>query len=98
MKNFFENNIFRNPDGWAKTGVGTSLRYRTMQICTIIYGILLILMFIEVSRPLHWIHYLGISIVIAVIVVEFPLCYLRALRHLYLKNKEKEKQSTNHRT
>jgi len=59
--------LFNDPLHWAEKAVGTNLRFYFMLICQILGGICLF-----VDR--------GNFILITVIVVIFPFCYLFALR------------------
>ncbi len=89
MKRFFKNDIFRNPEGWTYNCVGTLLRYRLSQIGTVGFGVALFEVYVLGSRDLPWSHYLWIAMLTALLTIQLPLCYLRALRHLYMKNQEK---------
>ena len=90
MKALLRNNIFTNPGGWAKNAVGTPWSYRIIQAATVFSSIALFVMFTLVSRPLPWIQYLSFGIPIAAFTLVFPLCYLRALRCLYLEKRREE--------
>jgi hypothetical protein len=90
MKALLRNNIFTNPGGWAQKVVGTPWSYRFTQAATIFFSIALFVLFMLVSRPLPWTKHLGVGFSIAVVTLVFPLCYLRALRCLYLRNRRKE--------
>ena len=94
MHKFYRNNIFTNPIGWAKSIVGKTWIYRLLQGSTICYGIIFFLIFyilldnfIDSSILPRWFYMkiiiLGYLIFLTVTIV--PLCYLRALRHLYLR-------------
>ncbi len=90
MKKIFKNNIFTNPEGWAGIVVGTNLRYRLVQIWTIFMGIVLFTLSCIVSNRRGLRIYLEVFVLIGVVAVEMPLLYLKALRHLYLKNKQSQ--------
>jgi len=74
-----------DPIRWAKKCAATTVRYRFMQAATVLTGALLITavcLFLH-SGPRAGRIALGLLIFLAAI--EFPLLYLRAMRHLLLK-------------
>jgi hypothetical protein len=80
-------NIFTNPSGWAQKLIGSRGRYRLMQALAIFQGIALIVMIIllvSTARRGVWpstLSLIVVSVMVFVSTVEFPLFYLRALRH-----------------
>lgn len=89
---FLRNSIFTNPEGWAEKCVGTRIRYRFMQACTLLLAILLFVVFyLILPDPVHWGFLAGLTLVLVVIVLEIPLCYLRAMRQLYMKLQEEKR-------
>lgn len=90
MKALLRNNIFTNPEGWAKKAVGAPWCYRLMQAVTVFASIGLFVLFTLVAGTLTLAQHLGIGISIAAFTLVFPLCYLRAMRCLYLKNRREE--------
>lgn len=86
MKAILRNNIFTNPQGWAEKWVGSSCRYRLAQSATVVFGVLLVLLVVMICKLseralLHPRHYVGLSLLVFITVIELPLCYLRALRY-----------------
>lgn len=81
-----KNNVFTDPIGWATKAVGTSFRYRVMQLATVLFGLILAIMFYLVFRearlPIE--RSFGFLIILVVAAIQFPLFYLRALRFLVL--------------
>ena len=96
MKSIWKNTIFRDPEGWAEKTVGSPLRYRFMQLVSILSGVMLMLMIILISSKVsevqraHPITFLGILVFVFGAVVELPLCYLRALRHYVAESQKRE--------
>jgi hypothetical protein len=88
----FKNNIFTNPVGWAEAAVGTMLRYRAMQVLTILMGLAAFLLLrLLVPEGLPLIKKIGIGMIILPPIVILPLCYLRSMRHLLLKLQTNQK-------
>lgn len=81
MKSPFRNNIFTNPSGWTDKCVGTTVRYRFIQTCTLFGGIVLAAIF-WVSIEGDWTEKSPVLLVL-LFAVEFPMMYLRALKHLH---------------
>ena len=90
MYKIFHNNVFTNPIGWAKSAVGKAWGYRLFQGCTVFLGVMLFLFFKIISADFDfsthpsWVTYINVGTLIFVPVILFPLCYLRALRAMYL--------------
>jgi hypothetical protein len=82
MKRFLSNNIFTNPKGWAMKAVGSVLRYRLMQVLSLILGVCLAGIFFLICREaqLPLFGYLCVLVFLIIAVVQLPLFYLRALR------------------
>jgi hypothetical protein len=86
-----ENAIWNNPIGWATKAVGTKARYRYFQFITIILGIFATTAFcISASKT----PATGHSAYREAYFIFFcsgllPLCYLKAMRALYLKGMDK---------
>ena|SRR5437870_5699099 len=98
----FKDNIFMNPQGWAVKAVGTSLRYRFMQVATVLFGVLLVAMLVLVAKLSQVTHlrsfdpedvvaisYVSVTVFVFIFVVAMPLCYLKALRH-YVEQSQTE--------
>ncbi len=88
--------ILNDPIGWAERAVGTAKKYRFMQCITILSGVLVfVLLFImkKFNRPLD---YFPLHLMLFILIVVFPLMYLKALRELLeqLKTKEKKPKDT----
>jgi hypothetical protein len=77
-----KNSIFLDPKDWASKAVGSSFRYRLMQLVTLLLGVLLAVMLYFICREarLPLLGYFGVLVFLVIAVVELPLCYLRALR------------------
>jgi hypothetical protein len=77
-----KNDIFSNPEGWAQKVVGSSLRYRCMQILSLVQGgclaEILFLLCKEAHLPL--VVFVSALVFVVIAAVQLPLCYLRALR------------------
>lgn len=84
-----KNDIFTNPKGWAEKAVGSVIRYRLTQSCTVILGVCLALMLFiicrEVRLPLF--RYLSVLLFLVIAVIVLPLCYLRALRSFVVESR-----------
>jgi len=87
-----KNTIFSDPKGWAVKAVGSSFRYRLMQVLTLSLGVLVAIMlyFIWREARLPLLGYFGALIFLITAVVELPLCYLRALR-FYVNDRQDPK-------
>jgi hypothetical protein len=77
-----KNDILTNPKGWAQKAVGSAVRYRLMQIVSLILGLCLagILFVICKEAQLPLFGYLCVLVFLLIAAVQLPLCYLRALR------------------
>ena len=82
------NSIFTNPKGWAQKAVGSPTRYRLMQAFTLLLGVCLagILFLISKEARLPLLAYLCVLVFLLIAAVQFPLCYLRALRCYVLES------------
>ena len=91
MYKIFQNNIFTNPIGWGKSAVGKAWSYRLLQGCTVFFGVILFLIFKIFSSDFDflalpsWLIYINVVALIFFPFVLVPLCYLRALRAMYLQ-------------
>ncbi len=88
--------IFNDPIGWAQSAVGTTKKYRLMQFITILSGVLVfVLLYImkKLNRPLD---YFPLHFILFILIVVFPLIYLKVLRELLgrLKTEEKKTKDT----
>ncbi len=89
------NSIFSNPKGWAVKAVGSSARYRLMQSFTLLLGAVLAAMLYSIYRmtPLPLSGYFVVLLFLVIAAVQFPLCYLRALR-FYVAQHEQSNHET----
>jgi hypothetical protein len=90
MNKLFANNIFTDPEGWTQKAVGSTWRYRLMQIMTVISGLCLFVFFEVASEKHDWPTTFSVAVCIFGFAVDFPLMYLRALRHMHLKDHSRE--------
>ncbi len=85
----FKDTIIDNPKGWAKNTVGTVLGYRLMQLVTVMGAASLFVFFIIPYKNPSGGQLMAFSTQLFVFAILLPLCYLRALRHLCLKSRNK---------
>jgi hypothetical protein len=83
----FQNNIFKNPRGWAQQMVGSAWRYRLQQASAIVLAVAIGANIYAIARLAERGHvYIfllaGAGFLIFVATVALPLSYLRALRRL----------------
>jgi TRAP-type C4-dicarboxylate transport system permease small subunit len=84
--------IFSDPIGWANRAVGTKKKYRFMQISTVLFGILVFVMMSLMKKQNIPIDYFPFHVLLFVLIVVFPLIYLKAIRALIeLRNTEEKK-------
>ncbi len=83
-----KNDILTNPKGWAQNAVGSPVRYRLMQIVSLILGLCLagILFIICKEAQLPLFGYLCVLVFLLIAAVQLPLCYLRALRYYVVES------------
>ena len=88
-----KHDIFTNPKGWAQKTVGSSARYRFMQLMTVLFALCLSWIFLMVCRQaaLPLFGYFSVLVFLLNAVVLLPLCYLRALR-CYVTESRAEKE------
>ena len=80
-----KSSIFSDPCEWAKKVIGTRFGYYRMIIITVLLGILE-LGFVFIGRHnLRAIDRLGISLFVTIISIVLPICYLTAMRCLFVK-------------
>jgi hypothetical protein len=80
----FENNIFTNSVGWAKSAVGKNWQYLLMVVGQVFLASLSIV-FYSIMAVKFNVPVMGPVIVIFFSALVLPLCYLKALRGLVQK-------------
>lgn len=90
MRSILKNNIFTNPQGWAQNWgrrcVGSSIRYRLIQLATVFFAIETFALVVVVCKHAEKEHlcphdYASVGATLFLTVVLLPLCHLKALRY-----------------
>ena len=86
MKIFGDNDLFKNPIGWAQNLAGVRFRFSVFIFLHVLFGAMTVYKFIRGTLSLE-----SLLLLVIVFVVILPFFYLYALRKLVLELKKREK-------
>jgi ABC-type transport system involved in Fe-S cluster assembly fused permease/ATPase subunit len=85
--------IFNYPINWAHRAVGTIKKYRFMQIMTVLLGILVFVLIFLMKKFKIPLDYFPLHVILFVLIIVFPLFYLKAIRALIELQKTEPKKT-----